>query len=637
MQPKLGPMTKKIDSVEPAKYTKRKECVEKAYCKANVDTLCFMSLISTADSRDRATMLESYERDISLLTHAMVPAGPIPTAQDPDGVYPYESYSETSKRPVLRKYRLVYLENDFLRVAICPDLGGRVYSLYLKETGIETLFVSRVIRPVRILPRHGFIGGGIEVSFPISHTPVLMLPVVFRVERQDERLYVWCGERELRFGMHWTVEYSLGRGENFLTQRTVFYNPDNVAHPWMSWSNAGIPARPDTEFHFPNGSVLSHGRELETIDWATQGPRRQSDVQRMTGFFWRNPSCCAFGVFTPSLGSGLYHVADPALTPGIKLWTDGVGPHQDWVSQYTLNREQCLEIQAGPLVDQSAKVLLQPHQQRHHLEFWIPSDRPLSICAIPIPSPRLQGLESVPRFDWARQQEVSIWNQLSDAFQGQRRVDLPAPPDLDDNRWAVSGMSDLGEALRWAASVTDRSIRDRWLFQLGAWQAGRDDVDAALETLSCSGDDRGRALSGRLFLRCRKDARNAVACFRAIQSEAISLHVQIVIERDLALAALGKETLEERARWLDAVSALEDDWLLERRASLLIDQGRYEEARNLLCETQFQLVHQRYARTRLWRQIERELRLEPVPWTDWLGEDDLAEFGAYREYPGWPP
>ncbi len=318
------------------------------------------------------------------------------------------------------------------------------------------------------------------------------------------------------------------------------------------------------------------------------------------------------------------------LTPGIKLWTEGAGTHQDWVSQYTLDREQCLEIQAGPLLDQSTKALLQPHQQRHHVEFWIPSDRPLNISAISLPAPRLQSLERVPRFDWAREQEVSIWNQLSDAFQRQQRVDLPIPPDLDDNRWAVSGMSDLGEGLRWAASVTDGSTRDRWLFQLGAWQAGRDDVDAALESLSLSGDDRARALSGRLFLRCRKDAKNAVACFRAIQSEAISLHVQVVIERDLALAALGKETLEERARCLDAVSALEDDWLVERRASLLIDQGKYQEAQDLLRKTPFQLVHQRYLRTQLWRQIERELGLDPVPWPAWLGEDDLAEFGAYR-------
>ena len=105
---------------------------------------------------------------------------------------------------------------------------------------------------------------------------------------------------------------------------------------------------------------------------------------------------------------------------------------------------------------------------------------------------------------------------------------------------------------------------------------------AALESLSLSRDDRARALSGRLLRRYRNDAQAAVACFRAIQSEVFSLHVQVVVERDLALAALGKETLEERARWLDAVSALEDEWLIERRASLLIDQGRSEEARLLL-------------------------------------------------------
>jgi len=77
-------------------------------------------------------MLDAYEKDITLLTHRLVPAGPLPTAYDPDGVYPYESYCESSRRPVLKRYHLVYLENDLLRVAICPDLGGRVYSLYLK-------------------------------------------------------------------------------------------------------------------------------------------------------------------------------------------------------------------------------------------------------------------------------------------------------------------------------------------------------------------------------------------------------------------------------------------------------------------------------------------------------------------------
>jgi hypothetical protein len=89
--------------------------------------------------------------------------------------------------------------------------------------------------------------------------------------------------------------------------------------------------------------------------------------------------------------------------------------------------------------------------------------------------------------------------------------------------------------------------------------------------------------------------------------------------------------LDERGRWLKAVSALDDEWLAERRVNLLIDSGNSQAAFDLLKSTHFQLVHQRYERTRLWRRVEASLALEPVEYPSWLGEDDLAEFGAYRD------
>jgi hypothetical protein len=579
------------------------------------------------------TMLEFAEITECLLAHRLVPAGPIPTTNDPDGFYPYESFCETSRRPVLKKFRMISIENDQIRVKVCPDLGGRVCSIFLKESAVETVFFPHIIRPVRILPRQSFTGGGIELSFPISHTPVQIAPVLYEVTRDQERIYVSCGERELRFGMNWTVEYSLGERDAFLTQRTAFFNPDRDAHPWMSWSNAGVHAQPDTEFHFPEGPVLVHGRDVRIIDWKTEGPRRQADVHRMTGFFWKRPDCCAFGVFTPSLRAGLYHVADPLRVPGIKLWSDGIGRDEAWVSQYTLDGQQCLEIQAGPLVDQSVKDVLQPGQLRHHIEFWIPSETPRDIRAIPLPHPPLRELDKVPLFGWARSEEVRDWLSLASAKKSGDISQIPRAPGVDSNRWAVSGIADLGDALSFAALSTEGRERDRWLFQLGAWFAGRGETSAALDVLVRSGDDRARALSGRLWLVKKRDADAAANCFRAIESEAIALHPQVVIERDKALAALGSETLDERGRWLNAVSALDDEWLAERRASWLIDCGNSQAAFDLLRSTHFQLVHQRYERTRLWRQVESSLGLEPVEYPSWLGEDDLAEFGAYRDLP----
>ena len=578
-------------------------------------------------------MLESAETIELLLTHSLVPAGPIPTAHDPDGVYPYESYCETSKRPHIQKYRMVSIENDHLRVKICPDLGGRVCSVYLKQSAVETLFFPPVIRPVRILPRQSFTGGGIELSFPISHSPVEVVPVLYEITRDQDRIYVSCGEKELRFGMNWTAEFSLGERDSFLTQRTVFFNPDSDAHPWMSWSNAGVPARPDTEFDFPDGPVLCHGRAIRTVDWKTEGPRQQSDVHRMTGFFWQRPDCCAFGAFTPSLGAGLYHVVDPLRVPGIKLWSDGIGRDEAWVSQYTLDGVQCLEIQAGPLVDQSVKDVLEPGEMRHHIEFWIPSGTRRDIRKISLPNPRMRSVQEVPLFGWARDTEVRYWLSLISAQKSDDIHQIPTAPDVDSNCWAVSGIAELGDALSWAASSTEGSERDKWWFQRGAWLAGRGETNAALEVLTRSGDDRARALSGRLWLVYRHNAHAAAKCFRAIESQAIALHPQVVFDRDKALAALGTETLEERERCLKAVSALDDEWLVECRARLLIDQGDTQAAFNLLRSTRFQLVHQRYERTRLWRQVESMLGLEPVEYPSWLGEDDLAEFGAYRDYP----
>ncbi|MCD9020376.1 DUF5107 domain-containing protein [Cohnella silvisoli] len=577
-------------------------------------------------------MLTIHKYEQFLLTHQLTPSGPIPTAQDPDGVYPYESYCETSDRPVMKSYRFISMENEAVRVVICPDLGGKVYSIVHKQSNKETLYVAPIVRPIRILPRQFYIGGGIEVSFPISHSPVQSVPVAYETKEHGDRLYVWCGEREVRFGMQWTVEYSLGREDAFLTQRTYFFNPTGQAHPWMSWSNAGVPACGDTEFHFPGGPVLYHGDEMKMLDWRKEGPKRQSDMKRMAGFFWRDPDCHAFGAYTPSLGCGLYHIADPELTPGMKLWTDGVEHHQEFVTQWTLNGAQCLEIQAGPIVDQSIKNELQPQQDHHHIEFWIPSDEPLDIYRIKLPQPELLPLAQIPRFDYAREEEIRLWRSLISNYRQRQTTELPAPPDLDDNRWAPSGMEELEEALQWVCAVTQGDTQGKWLFQLGSWYAGNDRIDDALPYLNESSDDRARVLAARIYRRNKRDSRASAECFRKIKSLVFALHPQVVFERDLTLALLGNETIEEREYWLRETVALKDEWLIERRAALLIDRGHFEEAKQLLEQTRFQLIHQRYARSKLWNKITEGLHLAQAEIPLSLGEDDLFEFGAYREY-----
>ena len=596
---------------------------------SKIFSLVFILLLLTGSCFSQ-TKLSCTEYEDYMLTCELTPAGPIPTAFDPNGVYPYVSYVETSNRPVLKKYKFIVLENDQLKITICPDLGGKVTSIFYKGSGKEILYKPDVVRYTRILPRFYFVAGGIEVSFPISHSPTQNETVLYKIDSTKDRIYVSCGERELRFGMQWTVEYSLGKDDNFLTERVLYHNPGTAAYPWMSWSNAALPSAPDTKFYFPKGRVLSHSSKVDTIDWEKEGPKTEADIKEMTGYFWETKDANAFGAFTPSFGTGLYHIADEKIASGIKLWSYGNGDDSAWSVLSTAKHQTYLEIQGGPIGDQSIKLELKPEETRWHTEYWFPTDKPLDIYSLKVPKIKLRPLKNVPLFQWARSGEVKVWLNLSKAYQ--QKQGLPAPPEIDQRLWAPSGMENLDAAFKWAIKQTNGHTADLWKFYYGTWLAGRNEKQQSIQILSECNIDVAKALLARL-LNFTGNVAAAVNSLHSIHEPWLQLHPQLVVERDQILRRSGiKSTLSEREKWLTKVDALKDEWVMERRVQLLIDEDKAQQAKDLLLSVPFQKVHQTYTRTDLWEQITKKLNIPFLPIPEQLGEDRLAHFGAYREY-----
>lgn len=592
--------------------------------------LSFVLFLCTVYRLDAKTMAElrcNEYRDY-LLTHQLTPFGPIPTVYDSNGIYPYVSYCETSNRPVLQEYRFVSLENKHIEVTVCPDLGGKVLSIVHKGSGKEVLYVPDVVRHTRILPRFYFVAGGIEVSFPVSHTPTQNESVSYQIDRTADRIYVTCGERELRFGMQWSVEYSLGAEDSFLTQRVVFHNPGSQAYPWMSWSNAAVPSAPDTRYDFPEGEVLVHSSILDTITWKKDGPKTESDVKEMTGYFWQTKEVNAFGVYTPSLGTGLYHIADASLVGGIKLWSYGVDKDSIWSVLSTAKKRPYIEIQGGPIADQSIKLELQPGETHRQVDYWIPTDTPLALYDLALPDPNLRSAEEIPLFGWSRKREVEVWITLKTAFL--LGTELPKAPEITRCLWAPSGMEDLDEAFKWSIQSTAGEEAELWKLYYGTWLAGRERLEEAKAVFSNATNDIAKVVYARL-LQFQGRTDDAVAVINGIRKRSVQLHPQLVVERDRLLRYAGRP-VEEREKWLSAVDALDDEWVIERRVQLLIDKGDIQAAKTLLLSTSFQLVHQTYSRTHLWQQICDRLGESVYPIPTQLGEDNLARFGAYREY-----
>jgi hypothetical protein len=348
----------------------------------------------------------------------------------------------------------------------------------------------------------------------------------------------------------------------------------------------------------------------------------------MTGYFWKTKDVNAFGVFTPSNGTGLYHIADENIAGGIKLWS--YGDDSAWSVLSTAKHQRYIEIQGGPLGDQSIKVELKPKETKWHQEYWIPSDKALDIYSLKIPAVHLRPVKSIPLFQWARENEVNVWSKLLIAYQ-RKDSKLPMTPPVDQNCWAPSGMENLGAAFVYAINMSRGANAGLWRFYYGSWLAGRGNIDSAIKILFLTDTGIAKILLARL-LKVKGKNQEAVTVIESVKEPWLQLHPQVIVERDKLLRTLGSQTIIEREQWLAKVDALNDEWIIERKIQLLIDKGEFEKAKTLLLSTSFQKVHQTYTRTGLWKQITEKLNIPFLPIPLSLGEDRLANFGAYREY-----
>lgn len=93
--------------------------------------LLFIILLSpvVSHAQGRARMRE-YRQVFT--TYPYSDPNPVAT---PGKIYPYFRYERYSDRPVEKEWTVVELENDYIRVLILPEIGGKVWAAIDKGTG----------------------------------------------------------------------------------------------------------------------------------------------------------------------------------------------------------------------------------------------------------------------------------------------------------------------------------------------------------------------------------------------------------------------------------------------------------------------------------------------------------------------
>lgn len=520
-----------------------------------------------------------------------------------DHLFPYASYGETATVPMPRDFRMLRVENEFLRVEVAPELGGRVYSLFDKRRGAEMLFSNPVVKPVRILPIWAFISGGIEFNFPIAHSPTSIATVGSAMGQVGGYGFVRVGEREARTGMEWVVELGLLEGVPLLVQRSAFRNQTSRDHPWMSWTICAVRSTAETEFIHPPGRVLIHDSRLAEADWPGNGLNWERNLSEMTAFFWRGEKSGCFGAYHHDLGFGMMHLCRPETLPGKKVWSYGHGAHRAWGQASTIGGLCYAELESGPLLDQGEKALFLSGTERWFEEYWAPVHSREAFADAPWPALDLPPMQD-PWLGWGH----SDWQLEWEAFREGRQT-LPGS--------AVPVGLDLERPLRIEQEKGNRAAAEA----LALYLAFHKRPEEALKVLVNPVGPGANRIVGLILWRGLMKPREALPFL-----EKGPLHDPVAItELDELYAEL--MLTGERKRRLAAAPAHPLVW--ERRADLALALDDPAEAVRILSGTSWPREHQRYVRTQLWERAQAGLSQPVTAPPASLGEDRLARFGAY--------
>lgn len=550
-------------------------------------------------------MIRITETTRTLPYYRPVPLTGLPLIYHREHLFPYTSYGETERTPVPREFQMITLENEFLRVEVAPELGGRVYSLFDKRIGKEILFSNPVVKPVRILPIWAFISGGIEFNFPIAHSPTSIARVGCRSGSTNDYGFIRVGEREARTGMEWVVELGLAAGAPVLIQRTAFRNQSAAAHPWMSWTICAVRSTDGTEFVHPLHKVLLHDHRVVEAEWPGAGLNWDRNTREMTALFWKPGSAAQFGVFHHDLNFGLMHLADPARLPGKKVWTYGHGKHRCWAQGTTEGGLAYCEIESGPLLDQSEKPLFPHGAEERYEEFWIPVHAREEFERAQWPILNLPPMDE-PWLGWGHSDWQTEWEKFRSG-----EGPLPESP-------VVTGIA-LEAALRRELEQGNRRAAE----PLALWLAFHQQPEAALAVLpgKPNANSTARRLTGLILWKGLGQPARAVPHLEAGPLDDLFA----VVELDTLYAEL--ELTAQRVRLLTRAGS--NRRVIERKADLALAMGNPGETLRLLTETPWPREHQRYVRTELWQRASVALGRPQADAPNCLNEDNLARFGAY--------
>ena len=319
-------------------------------------------------------------------------------------VYPYPVVESIADEKVDKEYEAIWMENEYIKVMILPELGGRVQMAYDKVKQRHFVYYNHVIKPALVGLAGPWISGGIEFNWPQHHRPSTYLPVDSKiVENEDGSVTVWVNEMERMFHQKGAAGFTLRPGCAYLEIQGHVSNRTPLPQTFLWWANPAVEVNDAYQSVFPPdiNAVFDHGKRAVSSFPIATGTYYKMDysagvdisnyknIKVPTSYMGVNSKYNFEGGYENDTHGGMLHVASHHFSPGKKQWTWGNGDFgRAWdrnltdeataeeMKQWGIDRggfRPYIELMAGVYTEnQPDFTWLMPYEEKQFVQYFMP-------------------------------------------------------------------------------------------------------------------------------------------------------------------------------------------------------------------------------------------------------------------------
>ena len=326
-------------------------------------------------------------------------------------IYPLPVIDRIDTEPQDREWKAVHLENEFVRIMVLPEIGGRVHIGVDKQNGYDFFYRQNVVKPALVGLAGPWISGGVEFNWPQHHRPATFMPVDVAIEREaDGAITIWCSDHDPMSRMKGMHGLRLSPGKAYLELRARLYNRTTDTQTFLWWANVATRVHekyqsffpPDvrfvadhakramTEFPFSQGKYYGIDYGKRAVDGVPEEEKPScfvpdgsyppndlswyANIPVPTSYMIAGSRGDFFGGYDHRQQAGTVHVANHHVSPGKKQWT--WGNHEfgyAWDRSLTDNDGPYVELMAGVYTDNQPDFsFLAPGETKTFSQFWYP-------------------------------------------------------------------------------------------------------------------------------------------------------------------------------------------------------------------------------------------------------------------------